>query len=208
MKNNIDYSLYLVTDRDVLLDTDIYTAVEEAIKGGVTVVQIREKSLSTLEFYNIAVKIKSITDKYKIPLIINDRIDIAQAIDAAGVHLGQSDMPMSIARCILGDNKIIGVSTSTLEEAQKAEAEGADYVGVGAMFPTTTKDDAKAVSVQVLKEIKEGIAIPVVAIGGINEKNVALLKIANIDGIAVVSDILGKKSIKEAAQKLGVLIKY
>ena len=208
MKSNIDYNLYLVTDRDVLLDTDIYTAVEEAIKGGVTVVQIREKSLGTLEFYNIAVRIKTITDKYKIPLIINDRIDIAQAIDAAGVHLGQSDMPMGIARDILGDNKIIGVSTSTLEEAKRAQAQGADYVGVGAMFPTTTKDDAKAVSVQGLKKIKEGISIPVVAIGGINEKNVDLLKITNVDGIAVVSDILGKKHIREAAQKLGVLIKY
>ena len=208
MKSNIDYNLYLVTDRDVLLDTDIYTAVEEAIKGGVTVVQIREKSLGTLEFYNIAVRIKTITDKYKIPLIINDRIDIAQAIDAAGVHLGQSDMPMGIARDILGDNKIIGVSTSNLSEAQRAQAQGADYVGVGAMFPTTTKDDAKAVSVQGLKKIKEGISIPVVAIGGINEKNVDLLKITNVDGIAVVSDILGKKHIREAAQKLGVLIKY
>ena len=154
MKNNMDYSLYLVTDREVLVDTDIYTGVEEAIKGGVTLVQLREKSLGTLEFYNIAVKIKNITDKYKIPLIINDRIDIAQAIDAAGVHLGQSDMPAGIARSIIGNNKIIGVSTSTLEEAQKAEREGADYVGVGAMFPTTTKDDASAVSVSVFERNK------------------------------------------------------
>jgi thiamine-phosphate pyrophosphorylase len=206
MKNNVDYNLYLVTDRDVLLDTDIYTAVEEAIKGGVTVVQIREKHLGTLEFYNLAVKIKNITDKYKIPLIVNDRIDIAQAIDAAGVHLGQSDMPADIARRIIGENKIIGVSTATLKEAQKAEREGADYVGVGAMFPTTTKDDARAVSVQGLKEIKENISIPVVAIGGINEKNVALLKPANIDGIAVVSDILSKESIKVAAERLRSLV--
>lgn len=202
MKNNMNYSLYLVTDRDVLVDIDIYAGVEEAIKGGVTVVQLREKSLGTLEFYNIAVKLKAITDKYKVPLIINDRIDIAEAIDAAGVHLGQNDMPADIARRIMGNNKIIGVSTSTLEEAQKAEVQGADYVGVGAMFTTTTKDDAKAVSIQCLKEIKEGISIPVVAIGGINENNVDLLKIANIDGIAVVSDILGKRCIQVAAQKL------
>lgn len=203
MKNNLNYSLYLVTDREVLLeDTDIYSAVEQAIKGGVTLVQLREKSISTLEFYNIAVEMKKITDKYKIPLIINDRIDIALAIDAAGVHLGQSDMPAGIARKIIGDNKIIGVSTSTLIEAIKAEKQGADYVGVGAMFPTTTKNDADAVSVLCLKEIKEGISIPVVAIGGINQKNVDLLKIANIDGIAVVSDILGKKCIKEAAEEL------
>lgn len=202
MKSNIDYSLYLVTDREVLGNIDIYTAVEEAIKGGVTVVQLREKRLGTLDFYNIAVKIKLITDKYKIPLIINDRIDIAEAIDCAGVHLGQNDMPAAIARSIIGNDKVIGVSTSTLEEAQKAEKLGADYVGVGAMFPTTTKDDAKAVSVQCLKEIKEGIFIPVVAIGGINEKNLELLKIAKVDGIAVVSAILSKKHLKEAAETL------
>ena len=207
MKNNIDYSLYLVTDRDVLVDLDIFAAVEEAIKGGVTLVQLREKDLSTLEFYNIAVKMKIITDKYKIPLIINDRIDIAQSIDAAGVHIGQSDMPAGVARSIIGDNKILGVSTSTLKEAQRAERQGADYVGVGAMFPTTTKDDASAVSVHCLKEIKENISIPVVAIGGITEKNVDLLRIANIDGIAVVSDILGKKCVKAAAEKLGAFMK-
>lgn len=207
MKNNVNYSLYLVTDRDVLVDNDIYTGVEEAIKGGVTLVQLREKSIGTLEFYNIAVKIKNITDKYKVPLIINDRIDIARAVDAAGVHLGQNDMPAGIARSIIGDNKIIGVSTSTLEEAQKAEREGADYVGVGAMFPTSTKEDACAVTVNCLKEIKKNISIPVVAIGGINEKNVGLLKPTNIDGIAVVSDILGKKCVKIAAEKLCALIK-
>ncbi|MCB2291824.1 thiamine phosphate synthase [Clostridium sp. CS001] len=204
MKNKINYSLYLVTDRDVLVDVDIYTGVEEAIKGGVTVVQLREKKSGTLEFYNIAVEIKKITDKYNVPLIINDRIDIAQAIDAAGVHLGQSDMPMDIARSIMGNNKIIGVSTSTLEQAKNAEMQGADYVGVGAMFITTTKDDTRAVSIQSLKEIKEGVSIPVVAIGGINENNVDLLKIANVDGIAVVSDILGKRCIQVAAEKLAV----
>jgi len=207
MKNNIDYSLYLVTDRDLLVDTDICTGVEEAIKGGVTVVQLREKNIGTLEFYKIAVKIKIITEKYKVPLIINDRIDIAQAIDAAGVHLGQSDMPADVARHILGSNKIIGVSTATLKQAKKAEGQGADYVGVGAMFPTITKDDANAVTIKCLKDIKEGISIPVVAIGGISEKNVALLRPANIDGIAVVSAILGKRSIKIAAQKLSALIK-
>lgn len=202
MKKNIGYSLYLVTDRDVVMDTDIYTGVEDAIKGGVTVVQLREKRIGTLEFYNIAVKIKSITDKYEIPLIINDRIDIVLAVDCAGVHLGQNDMPAGIARSVMGNNKIIGVSASTLEEAQKAEKDGADYVGVGAMFPTTTKEDAKAVSIKCLKEIKEGVSIPVVAIGGINEKNVELLLPANIDGIAVVSAILGKKNAKTAAEKL------
>ncbi|MCB2357501.1 thiamine phosphate synthase [Clostridium estertheticum] len=207
MKNKINYSLYLLTDREMLVDTDIYTAVEESIKGGATLVQLREKDISTLEFYNIASKIKKVTDKYNVPLIINDRIDIALAIDAAGVHLGQSDMPASIARSIIGNNKIIGISTSTVEEAREAEKEGADYVGVGAMFPTTTKYDASAVSVNCLKEIKDNISIPVVAIGGITHKNVDLLKEANIDGVAVISDILAKKYIKEATEKIVAAMK-
>lgn len=207
MKNKINYSLYLVTDREMLVDTDIYTAVEDSIKGGATLVQLREKDISTLEFYNVASKIKTITDKYNVPLIINDRIDIALAVDAAGVHLGQSDMPASIARSIIGNNKIMGISTSTLEEAREAERQGADYVGVGAMFPTTTKDDASAVSVHNLKGIKDNITIPVVAIGGITHKNVNLLKIANIDGVAVISDILAKKCVKEATEKLVAAMK-
>ncbi|WP_298844479.1 thiamine phosphate synthase [Clostridium sp.] len=202
MKNKINYSIYLLTDREMLVDTDIYTAVEESIKGGTTLVQLREKDISTLEFYNTASKVKAVTDKYNVPLIINDRIDIALSIDAAGVHLGQSDMPASIARGIIGNDKIVGISTSTLEEAIEAEKEGADYVGVGAMFPTTTKDDASAVSVSTLKEIKDNISIPVVAIGGITNKNVDLLKGANIDGVAVISDILAKKNVKEATEKL------
>ncbi|MPQ31020.1 thiamine phosphate synthase [Clostridium estertheticum] len=207
MKNKINYNLYLLTDREMLVDTDIYTAVEESIKGGATLVQLREKDISTLEFYNIASRIKKVTDKYNVPLIINDRIDIALAIDAAGVHLGQSDMPASIARSIIGNNKIIGISTSTVEEAREAEKEGADYVGVGAMFPTTTKEDASAVSVHCLKEIKDNISIPVVAIGGITHKNVDLLKRANIDGVAVISDILAKKCIKEATEKIVAAMK-
>ena len=207
MKSKINYSLYLITDRDMLVDTDIYAAVEDSIKGGATLVQLREKDISTLEFHNIASKIKIITDKYKVPLIINDRIDIALSVDAAGVHLGQSDMPASIARGIIGNDKIIGISTSTLGEARMAEKEGADYVGVGAMFPTTTKDDASAVSVFTLKEIKDNISIPVVAIGGITQKNVNLLKEANIDGVAIISDILAKKCIKQATEKLVAAMK-
>ena len=113
MKNKINYSIYLLTDREMLVDTDIYTAVEESIKGGTTLVQLREKDISTLEFYNTASKVKAVTDKYNVPLIINDRIDIALSIDAAGVHLGQSDMPASIARGIIGNDKIVGISTST-----------------------------------------------------------------------------------------------
>ncbi|MBU3194906.1 thiamine phosphate synthase [Clostridium algidicarnis] len=208
MKTDVNYKLYLVTDRELLKNTDLYTAVEESIKGGVTLVQLREKNLTTLEFYNTALNIKKVTDKYNIPLIINDRIDIALAVNASGVHIGQKDMPCTIARKILGNDKILGVSATTLWQAIKAEKEGADYIGVGAIFNTSTKQDAKPVSIDTLKEIKETLSIPVVAIGGITRKNIHLLDSSNIDGIAVISDILGKEDIKVAAESLNSLIKF
>ncbi len=208
MKTDVNYKLYLVTDRDLLKNTDLYTAVEEAIKGGVTLVQLREKDLTTLEFYNTALNIKKVTDKYNIPLIINDRMDIALAVNASGVHIGQKDIPCTIARKILGNDKILGVSATTLSQAIKAEKEGADYIGVGAIFHTSTKQDAKPVSIDMLKEIKETLYIPVVAIGGITIKNVHQLDSSNIDGIAVVSDILGKEDIRLASENLNSLIKF
>lgn len=206
MKINVDYKLYLVTDREVLKSKNLISAVEEGIRGGVTLVQLREKDLTSLEFYNTAIKVKEITDKYNIPLIVNDRLDIALAIDAAGLHVGQEDMPAPVARRLLGPEKILGVSAATMEEAEKAEKDGADYIGVGAVFPTSTKDDARSVSVELLKEIKARVSIPIVAIGGINSKNVKLINTTNIDGIAVVSDILGKEDIKIAAEELKKLI--
>lgn len=208
MKTDVNYKLYLVTDRDLLKNTDLYTAVEEAIKGGVTLVQLREKDLTTLEFYNTALNIKRITDKYNIPLIINDRMDIALAVNASGVHIGQKDIPCTIARKILGNDKILGVSATTLSQAIKAEKEGADYIGVGAIFHTSTKQDAKPVSIDMLKEIKETLSIPVVAIGGITIKNIHQLDSSNIDGIAVISDILGKEDIRFASENLNSLIKF
>ena len=200
MKNSINYSLYLVTDRDVLKERDLCKSVEEAILGGVTLVQLREKNISTLEFYNIAIKLKKTTDKYNIPLIINDRLDIALAVDAAGVHIGQSDIPGEIAKKLLGKDKILGISASTLNEAIKAQMDGADYIGVGAIFQTSTKNDADSVSINDLKVIKEKVSIPIVAIGGINKENIKLLKDTNINGVAVVSAILGKENIKEEAK--------
>lgn len=202
MKAKIDYSLYLVTDRDVLKGRDLCNAVEQSILGGATVVQLREKNVSSREFFEIATSVKVITDKYNVPLIINDRLDIAMAVDAAGVHLGQSDLPCKIARQLLGEDKILGISAAKLEEALEAQDAGADYIGVGAMFPTDTKLDAHSVDIEGLKEIKERVNVPVVAIGGINENNFMLLKPADIDGIAVVSAILGKDDIREASAKL------
>lgn len=202
MKSSVDYSLYLVTDRKILKGRDLYKAVEDAISGGATLVQLREKDVSSLDFYNIALGLKKVTDRHHVPLIINDRLDVALAVDAAGVHLGQSDFPCKIARKLMGENKILGISAATLDEALKAQEEGADYIGVGAMFPTETKSDARSVSIDVLKSIKQAVHIPVVAIGGINENNFRLLKDAHIDGIAVVSAILGKSDIRAAASKL------
>lgn len=202
MKNNIDYTLYLVTDRDVLKGRDLCEAIEASIKGGVTLVQLREKDISSLDFYNLAMAVKKITDKHNVPLIINDRIDIALAVDAAGVHVGQNDIPTKVARKIIGEEKILGISAATLEEAKLAEAEGADYLGIGAVFLTDTKKDARSVSIELLGEIKKSLTVPVVGIGGINEDNAELLKESKIDGIAVVSAILGKENIEQAAKDM------
>jgi thiamine-phosphate pyrophosphorylase len=201
MKKNVNYRLYLVTDREVLKERDLCLSVEQAIQGGVTLVQLREKDVSSLEFYKIALEVKNITDKYNVPLIINDRLDIAMAVDAAGVHLGQSDLTCETARKILGDEKIVGVSATTLDEALAAEKDGADYIGVGAMYSTQTKTDACLVTIETLTKIKKYSTIPVVAIGGINENNFIPLKDTGIDGLAIVSAILGKENIKEAAHR-------
>lgn len=207
-KSKINYKLYLVTNRDLLKNISLTEAVEEAIKGGTTLVQLREKNVSSLEFYNIAKSIKKVTDKYDIPLIIDDRLDIALAVDAAGLHVGQSDMPAIIARKLLGENKILGVSAHTIDEALKAEKDGADYIGTGAIFTTTTKKDAENVSIKSLKEITEKVHIPVVAIGGINQENVKMLKGTGISGISVISSILGKNDIKKASEDLNKCINF
>lgn len=205
--NNIDYSVYLVTDRDLLKGRNLTEVIEEAILGGTSIVQLREKCASSLEFYEIAKEVKKITDKYNVPLIINDRIDIALAIDASGVHLGQSDIPCSIARKILPQGKIIGVSAHNLNEAEKALKDGADYLGCGAVFNTSTKKDVTTLSYEGLKEITDNINIPIVAIGGINENNIITLKGSGINGVAVVSSIIGKENVKGASEKLKELVK-
>lgn len=197
---NVNYRLYLVTDREVLGDKDLYRSIEEAILGGVTMVQLREKDISTLDFYKEALKVKEITSKHNVPLIINDRLDIAQAVDADGLHIGQKDMPLAIARKLLGPDKIIGVSASTVELAAQAEKEGADYLGVGAVFPTSTKDDAETVEHSEVRKIKEIVKIPIVAIGGINEVNVGTIRETGVDGVAVISAILGKDDVRKAAE--------
>ena len=201
-KEDIDYSVYLVTDRRDKTDEEFLNIIEEAIKGGTTIVQLREKTASTKEFYELALKVKEITSRYGVPLLINDRIDIALAVDSEGVHIGQDDMPADIAREIIGEEKILGVSASTVEEAKKAEIDSADYIGSGAVFPTATKDDADSVSKEELKEIADSIDIPVVAIGGITIENAHTLKGSGIAGFSVVSAIMSAEDPKEASGKL------
>ncbi len=204
MKHSVDYSLYLVTNTDLCTINSIERAVENAILGGVTVVQVREKTASTLELYNLSIKLKAITDKYNIPIIINDRLDIALSINAAGLHIGQDDLPANVARALLGEGKILGVSARNIDEAMRAKNDGADYLGVGAVFNTTTKLDAKNTGLELLTEVKRSIHLPIVAIGGINKTNVHLIK--GIDGIAVVSAIIGQPDETQAAKELLSLI--
>ena len=201
-KKDIDYSVYLVTDHRNKTDEEFLNVIEEAIKGGTTIVQLREKTASTKDFYELALKVKEITSRYDVPLLINDRIDIALAIDSDGVHIGQDDMPADVARKIIGDEKILGVSASTVDEAVKAQKDGADYIGSGAVFPTSTKDDADSVSKDELKEIVNSIDIPIVAIGGITLENAQELKDTGISGFSVVSAIMSAKDPQEASEKL------
>ncbi len=204
---SIDYTLYLVTDRRMPKEGHLEEVVEKAIQGGVTLVQLREKSGDTGILYERAVALKKVTDAYHLPLIIDDRIDIMLACDAAGVHVGQSDMPAKIARKLIGPDKILGVSAATLEEALKAEADGADYLGVGAMYPTATKKDADFTSLETLKKIKDRVHIPVVAIGGINETTIPDFKGSTIDGFAIVSAIMASSEPGKVAKDLKDLIK-
>lgn len=202
----IDYRLYLVTDRKQTAPGTFEKVVEEALKGGVTLVQLREKEGDTGLLYERAVKLKQITKAYHVPLIIDDRIDIMMAADADGVHLGQSDIPAALARKLIGPDKIMGVSAGTLEEAVKAEKDRADYLGVGAMFPTATKKDADITTPETLRKIMDTVHIPVVTIGGMNEKTIPLFKGYGLSGFAVVSAIMASREPEKAAKKLKRII--
>ena len=206
--NNIDYSLYLVTDRDILGKRDLCKAVEDSIKGGATIVQLREKFIDDNKFLEIAKKIQKITKKYNIPLIINDNVKIAKEIDAEGVHIGQSDESLEEARKELGENKIIGVSVGSIEEALKAQVGGADYLGIGTIFYTGSKKDInEPLGIENLKNIVESIKIPCVAIGGIHLNNIKEVMETGVNGVAVISEILGKEDIEKASKTLLSFIK-
>ena len=197
-----DYSLYLVTDRMRMSTRTLGEAVEQAVIGGCTLVQLREKEIPALDFYMLALEIKKITDRYGIPLIINDRIDIAMAAGAAGVHIGQQDIPADIARKVIGKDMLLGVSVSSAAEAIDAVKAGADYLGVGAMFPTGTKPDAGFVSMEELGRIRKAVDIPIVVIGGISRENAMLFRPMGVDGLAVVSAVIAQPDIKASAADL------
>ena len=192
--------IYLVTDEKSCKGKDFYSCIEEAIESGVKIVQLREKNLSSKDFYEKALKVKEICKNYEVLFIINDRLDIAQAVEADGVHLGQSDMPIEKAREILKDKFLIGATARNIEEAKKAELLGADYIGSGAIFGTSTKDNAKKLEIEDLKKIVNSVKIPVFAIGGININNVWMLKNIGLQGICSVSGILSEKDCKKAVE--------
>lgn len=195
-------TLYAVTDRSWLEGKSLATAVEEALKGGVTFLQLREKDLPKEEFLKLALEIKDVCKRYNVPFVINDDVDIALKSGADGVHVGQDDMAALKAREILGKDAIIGVSVHNLKEAEKALSDGADYLGVGAVFSTSTKKDAENVPFETLREICQKTGLPVVAIGGINSGNIEKLKGSGIKGVAVVSAIFASKDIEGASRQL------
>ena len=197
----IDYSLMLVTDH--CSDVDAFcTIVEKALQAGVTVLQLREKTATTRDFYQLALRIKPIARQYNVPLLINDRLDIALAVDADGVHVGQEDLPVAVVRRLIGPDKILGATAATVAAAQTAEREGADYIGSGTMFPTLTKPGKQVLPLNVLAQIKQAVQVPVVAIGGITADNLLTLKITGVDGLAVVSAIIDSADPAAATQEI------
>lgn len=197
-----DLLLYAVTDRHWLNGRTLYSQVEEALKGGATFIQLREKELDEEHFLEEAKEIKELCRRYQVPFVINDNVEIALAVDADGVHVGQSDMEAGDVRAKLGLDKMIGVSAQTVEQAVMAEQNGADYLGVGAVFPTGSKADALEVSHDTLKAICKAVKIPVIAIGGISKENILELSGSGICGIAVISAIFAKDDIEEASREL------
>jgi len=197
-----DTSLYFITDSTGYSETEFLQRIEAALQGGVSFMQIREKERTTREYLALAKKVHALTLQYGVPLIVDDRLDVAMAVDAEGVHLGQSDMPVATARKLWGQEKIIGATAKTVEQAQEAYNQGADYLGVGAIYPTTTKVKTVLTSVDTLRDICKAVPIPVNAIGGLNKENIDVLKGVPIAGICVVSAIMKAEDPKVAAEQL------
>ena len=197
-----DSSMYFITDSTNYSEEEFLYRVEQALMGGITLLQLREKDKSTREYIDLAEKVHTLTKKYNVPLIIDDRVDVALAMDAEGVHVGRSDMPVSTARKLMGDDKIVGATTKTVPQALEAYEQGADYLGVGAIYPTTTKVKTVLTSTETLGNICSAVPIPVNAIGGLNKDNIDVLKGIPIAGICVVSAIMKADDPKQAAVEL------
>ena len=197
-----DTSLYFITDSSNYTEEEFLCRVEKALQGGVTLLQLREKDKTTREYIELAEKVHNLTQKYNVPLIIDDRVDVALAVDAEGVHVGQSDMPVVTARKLMGKDKIVGATTKTVEQASKAYSQGADYLGVGAIYKTTTKVKTVLTSTETLKDICNAVPIPVNAIGGLNKDNIDILAGIPISGICFVSAIMKADNPKTATEKL------
>ena len=192
--------LYLVTNRYQDSLESFLKKVEMACRSGVTIVQLREKNLTTNQYYQLAKQVKEITDAYQVPLIIDDRLDVCLAVDAAGLHIGDDELPVSVARQVLGSEKILGVTAKTVKRALEAEESGADYLGTGAIFPTTTKENAPITLISTLKTICQRVAIPVVAIGGLTSENIDQLIGTGIAGVAVVRDLMQAEDVEAKTQ--------
>ncbi|MDN6716466.1 MAG: thiamine phosphate synthase [Lacticaseibacillus paracasei] len=205
--NATDLKLYLVTHRYDDNEATFLAKIAAACENGVTMVQLREKMLSTRAYFELAQRVKLITDRYQIPLIIDDRVDICLAVDAAGVHIGDDELPVAMTRQLIGPDKVLGVSTKTVETAVAAVAAGADYLGVGAIFPTQTKANAAVTPIATLKAITAQVAVPVVVIGGVKEANLATFKDTGIAGVAIVSEIMQAPDIAHKVQALRTKLK-
>ena len=198
--NRESLKLYLVTNRYQDSLESFLEKVEMACRSGVTIIQLREKNLTTNQYYQLAKQVKEITDAYQVPLIIDDRLDVCLAVDAAGLHIGDDELPVSVARKVLGSEKILGVTAKTVKRAFEAEEAGADYLGTGAIFPTTTKENAPITLISTLKTICQTVAIPVVAIGGLTSENIDQLIGTGIAGVAVVRDLMQAEDIEAKTQ--------
>lgn len=205
-KSQIDLSLYLVTEESIAIE-ELTRIIAESVSGGVSIVQLREKNNSSLSFYKKAAALKQLLNELSIPLVINDRVDIALAIGADGIHIGQDDLPLPVVKKMVPEDMIVGVSVSTLEEALEADRNGADYIGVGSVFPTKTKKDATLMALEDLGEICRSVSIPAVAIGGITADNMSALSDSGLSGTAVVSAIMNADNPKAASESLLKIIK-
>lgn len=203
----LDYSLYLVTDRYDYHEARFLEIIREACAAGVTLVQLREKTVTTRAFYDLALKVKAITTEYRVPLIINDRLDICLAVDADGLHIGDDELPIELCRHLLGPDKLLGVSAKTVSRGLEARAAGADYLGVGAMYPTKTKDTS-VTSFATLTEIIQEVGLPVVAIGGIKEDKLQDFQAVSVHGVCMVSEIMQAKDVTNKVQRMSQMIRH